>query len=248
MVPKTWPALPRLLLFHGAFQCSLFASPKSRQLQEKLRSPWDTQPHPCPTEVPWRERLFPDRGENKAIGKHPAGSRALVKHSWGFPAPSVEQRFRKDPSWMRQTDGGSSCTTETAFLPVGKDPGIMLGSDFSGISHPGPAQGLGKVLSQGLEQIQRDLGFIVQQSGGESSLSSFVLLNWSPPCAAVPRTWSTSSWLCQLLTRHSSTAWQGIPSPAHLSVLVATTILGSLQILVFLPEKWWKTSSPSVIR
>lgn len=65
-----------------------------------------------------------------AIGKHPARSRDLGKRSWSFPAAWVEQCFRKDPSWMRQADGGSACITETSLLPTGKEPGVMLASDF----------------------------------------------------------------------------------------------------------------------
>lgn len=65
-----------------------------------------------------------------AIGKHPARSRDLGKHSCGFPAAWVEQCFRKDPSWTRQADGGSACITETPLLPMGKEPGLMLPSDF----------------------------------------------------------------------------------------------------------------------
>lgn len=71
--------------------------------------------------------FFPDRRENTGIGKHPARSQDLVKHSWGC---WVGQCFRKEPSWTRQAHGGSSCITETALLPMGKQPGIMLGSGF----------------------------------------------------------------------------------------------------------------------
>ncbi|CAN8187078.1 unnamed protein product [Coccothraustes coccothraustes] len=77
--------------------------------------------HRAPTEALCREG-----GDSSQRLGNAARSRDLVKPSSGFPAPAVEQFFRKDPSGMRQAEGGSSCI----ILPVGKEPEVMLGSDF----------------------------------------------------------------------------------------------------------------------
>jgi len=105
---------------------------------------------------------------------------------------------------MRQAGEGSSCVAATALLLMGKNSGIMLGTDFWGSSHPGPAQGLSKVPSQGSEAAQAPRGIRrfrpyrnVWECGGKTSPSSHTLLEWPPPSVACLRSWSPASWLCR---------------------------------------------------
>lgn len=62
-------------------------------------APWDTPPARCSYQLQKTHRVppkrcggrasFSDWGENKAIGKHPANSWALVKRGWAFLTPSA---------------------------------------------------------------------------------------------------------------------------------------------------------------
>lgn len=143
-----------------------------------------------PQEMLWREGLLPRQKGKHRDWETPCKEPGPCKTQLGLLGwAMLSQGAELDASgaWRKFLHHRNSAPSH------GKAARDNAGLWFSGISHAGPAQGLGK----GLEQIQRDLDFIVWESGGEISVSSFMLLNWSP---ALPRSWIVPSWLCQLLT------------------------------------------------